>query len=326
MEEGFDSWFRDQQIDWHSPNTNLSCAQFGLGPRTTTIPTFGNMVTPPVRLEPCGWFYGLPRYRQGLIPVVNNSIAKEVKEQLPIACPDVAQEVNRVQKKFLVFDQSGDQTTFIYTSGVRAAPTRHEFPSFDNPKLPSISHPIHVDDYIIENDGDASSSEMREDTEELNALLYSDDDYDEDDDDDDENEEISTGHSPSSMTGFVEQKKEIGSGEEEEVASSGGATRRRKREDDDKIVNSLEDTASSGESGINCSGNDRNEVFEEESGNNPFGNKRLKIEKMKETINLIQNLIPGDKNGKNAMMVIDEAIHYLRSLKVKAKALGLDSL
>lgn len=329
MDKGFDPWFRDQQTDWQSPNPNLLSAQFGLGPRVS-VPSFGNMVSPKASTQqeqPCGWFYGLPRYRQGLIPVVNPT----VKEQLPVVGPNVTQAVNGVQKKFLVFDQSGDQTTLIYSSGVGTAPARYQYPSLNNnPKPQYGSYPVHVDETIKEDDGNDSSSEMREDTEELNALLYSDDDDDDDEDEENENdyenEETSTGHSPSSMIRFGEQKRENVIGEEEEVASSGGPTKKRKFEDEGNIVNALEDTASSGKSGIYCSGNDGNGVFEEQFNGFSCGNKRPKIEKMKETINLIQNLIPGDKNGKNAIMVIDEAIEYLINLKVKAKALGLDSL
>ncbi|KAK9072127.1 hypothetical protein SSX86_008559 [Deinandra increscens subsp. villosa] len=321
MEKRFDPWSHDQQINWQSPNPNLSSAQFGLGPQAT-FPSFGNMVSLPVRQEPCGWFYGLPRYRQGLVPAVN-SIVREVEDKLPVPSPNVARETNGAQKKFLVFDQSGDQTTLIYSSGARPAPFRYQFPSSNNPKRQFGADTVDINEFIIENDGNDSKSEMREDTEELNALLYSDDEDDDDNDEDDD--EKSTGHSPSSVTGFLEQnqKCEIERGEEEEVASSGGLTKRRKREDGDNIENVLEDTASSGKSGINCSGNG---VFDEESDSFSSGNKRLRKEKIKETINLLQNLIPGDKNGKNAIMVIDEAINYLRSLKVKAKALGLDTL
>ncbi|XP_024976108.1 transcription factor bHLH145-like [Cynara cardunculus var. scolymus] len=308
MEKGFESWFQNQQIDWQSPNPNSSSAPIGLGPRVT-IPS---MVSPKasVRQEPCGWFYGLPRYRQGFIPAVNS--------KLPVASPN---DVGAAEKKFLVFDQSGDQTMLIYSSGVGIAPIRHHFPPSDNPKLQSGSHPLHVDECIKENDGDDSRSEMREDTEELNALLYSDDD---DNDDDDENEEMSTGHSPGSVTGFVEQKRK--NCEEEEAESSFGPTKRCKREEGVNIVNSLEDTASSGKSGINCLGNGGNGEFEEESNDFSAGNRRVRKEKLKETLSLLQNLIPGGKNDRNAIVVIDEAIHYLRSLKVKAKSLGLDSL
>ncbi|XP_076923337.1 transcription factor bHLH145-like [Bidens hawaiensis] len=321
MEKGFDFWSRDQQINWQSLNTNLSNAPFGLGPQGI-FPSFGNMGSLPVRQEPCGWFYGLPRYRQGLVPAVNSK-SKEVKQP----SLNVARETNVAQKKFLVFDQSGDQTTLIYSSGVGPAPARYQFPSSNYPKPQFGAHKLDINAFINENDRSDSKSEMREDTEELNALLYSSDDDDDNDDAYDNDDEKSTGHSPNSVTEFREQsqkrKREIESGEEEEVASSGGLTKRGKWEDRGNIVNLLEDTASSGESGINCSGN---EVCHEEFDSFSSGNKRMRKEKIKETINLLQDLIPGDKNGKNAIMVIDEAINYLRSLKVKAKALGLDSV
>ncbi|CAH1454162.1 unnamed protein product [Lactuca virosa] len=300
----FSEIFTHIQVIIQHPVINGKGVPFGSGPRAT-IPCFGNTV----RQEPCGWFYGLPRHRQGVnvIPVVNN------KEQLQVSTtiPDVGHTTNGGQKKFLVFDQSGDQTTLIYSSGVGPAPIRYQFPLSNNPKPQSGSNPVR----IKEND---SKSEMREDTEELNALLYSDDD----DDENDYSEETSTGHSPSSMM-FLEQKGQNGNGKEEEVASSGGDGKKRKREDGGSIVNALEDTASSGESGV---GNEGIGVFEEQLDNLLLSNKKLRKDKMKETINLLQNLIPGDKNGKSAVMVIDEAIGYLRSLKEKAKALGLDSL
>ncbi|KAL4566060.1 hypothetical protein LXL04_030170 [Taraxacum kok-saghyz] len=297
MERGFESWFQNQKIDWQSPNPNTPSSR-----TQGTIPCYGNTV-PTVRQEPCGWFYGLPRHRQGVsvTPVVN-------KQQLQVTSP------NAGQKKFLVFDQSGDQTTLIYSSGVGPNPIRYQFPLSNNPQKPqSGSYPVRINENIIEND---SKSEMREDSEELNALLYSDDE----ENDYSENEETSTGHSPNSMM-FLEKKGQNGNEKEEEVASSGG--KKRKWEDGGSIVNSLEDTASSGKSGV---GNDGNGMFEEESDDFFMGNKRLRKEKMKETLNLIQNLIPGDKNGKSAIMVIDEAICYLTSLKAKAKALGLESL
>nr|XP_043606462.1 transcription factor bHLH145-like [Erigeron canadensis] len=317
MEKGFDSWFQDRQIDLQSPNPNLLNARISLGPQVTN-PFSGNMVSP-TRQEPGGWFYGLPRYRQGLLPVTNS-----VKEQLPVAGPIAAQGANGAQKKFLVFDQSGDQTTLIYSGGVGNAPARYQFPSLNNTKPQYGSHLVHANECIKENGRDDSRSDMREDTEELNALLYSDDDDEEDDNYNDvESEEASTGHSPSSVAGCHEVKERSRSGEQEEIVSFKAPTKRRKREHEYTMLDDLEDTASSGKSGINCSGN---EVFDEESMYFLSGNKKLKKDKMKETINLIKNLIPGDKNGRNAIMVIDEAISYLKSLKVQAKALGLDSL
>ncbi|KAL8226323.1 hypothetical protein R6Q57_016156, partial [Mikania cordata] len=184
MEKRFDPWSRDQQIDCQLPNPNLLSAQFGLGPQVT-FPYFGNKVSVPNNQEPCGWFFGLPRYRQGLVPVVTSTV-REVKERLPAAIPDVARETNDLRKKFLVFDQTGDQTTLIYSSGVGPTQIRYQFPSLNNPKPQFGAHTVDTNELINENDGNDSKSEMREDTEELNALLYSDEEDEDNNDDDDD--------------------------------------------------------------------------------------------------------------------------------------------
>ncbi|KAL4558986.1 hypothetical protein LXL04_031115 [Taraxacum kok-saghyz] len=258
---GFESWFQSQQID---PNM-LSAPNFR---HRLSIPCLGNMLSsnenPPEFAfpaskaeEPCGWFHGLT-------PVVN-SIPKPV------------------QKKFLVFDQSNDRTTLIYSS----IPIPYHLPE------PQFKFDMKKEVSVMEKHEDTRSSDsFHEDTEELEALLYSDDD----------DSEQSTGHSPV-----------MGSDWPEEVASSlGGCMKRRKLDSGGGV----DDTASSG---VNCScGNNGVETFP--------GGKRSRKEKVREIISVLQNLIPGGKNGKDAMVILDEAINYLRILKVKAKALGPDSL
>ncbi|EYU26576.1 hypothetical protein MIMGU_mgv1a011221mg [Erythranthe guttata] len=198
------------------------------------------------------------------------------------------------QKRFLVFDQSGDKTTLMYTQWSpkphnpynlnKEGPTYSNFPSRPNTK-----------DEIIEDNSERNAAmegeEMHEDTEELNALLCS--DYDTDISEDDE--ETSTGHSPSTMT-------DNGVPDSIEADSFGGPTKRQKLFH--AKTSALEDDADSS-----------------------YGNgcKRSRKEKINETVRVLRNVIPG-VDGKEAMVVIDEAIHYLRYLKVKAKSFGLDSL
>ncbi|XP_048437380.1 transcription factor SAC51-like [Pyrus x bretschneideri] len=164
---------------------------------------------------------------------------------------------------------------------------------------------------------------MHEDTEELNALLYSDGDSDYTEDD----EVTSTGHSPSTMT--VHDKQNWF----EEVASSDGMNKKRKLFDEVyDHVRSVMDTASSkkhnrpleleDDAESSCACNRSSGLREVDSFTS---NKKMRKEKIRETINILQNIIP-DGKGKDAMVVLDEAIHYLKSLKLKAKALGLDSL
>ncbi|KAF2291610.1 hypothetical protein GH714_026143 [Hevea brasiliensis] len=169
-------------------------------------------------------------------------------------------------------------------------------------------------------------SDMHEDTEELNALLYSDDDSDSTDDD----EVTSTGHSPSTMTAHNNQDWFEGS--IEEVASSDGSTKKRKLfEGGYSVLPALMDTASSMKPIRSCEFEDDAESRCEDgldwtSGemNSEPTKKRIRKERIRETVSILQNIIPGGK-GKDATVVLDEAINYLKSLKLKAKALGLDA-
>lgn len=297
--------------------------------------------------EPCNWFYCLPHFRQAFSHGVNSL----QKEKLP---SDTADKCGRtgspdegtgcMQKKFLVFDQCNGQTTLIYNSGV-GFPV-HRLTS-SNPKPPAAYDPAMADfgmkrdifsnfapftsyEHHEESHGDDIESEMHEDTDELNALLYSDDDNDFSDGDGDggDDEVTSTGHSPSTMTehGIQEWCEERG----EEVASSATPTKRRKllsgnfdipspvNAPTEKLykLSEFEDDAES-----SC-GNFDNQDSEE--SNSLSGNKRSRKEKIRETVSILQSIIPGVK-GKDAIVVIDEAIHYLKSLKVEAQSLGLDA-
>ncbi|KAK2998360.1 hypothetical protein RJ639_023703 [Escallonia herrerae] len=361
MEKDFGSWFPNGCTDWKSPNLNPYSGPFNFGQNTGLkhMNSCTNMVSANGNLsdfvfsgvphgkaslpnEPRGWFYCLPRYRQAFAPVLN-TVPKQI---LPtclnenIGGPgDSNTGSGCPQKRFLVFDQSGDQTTLLFSSGI-GAPVKH-FPSW-NPKplgafnlckekqgnrIDIVTPYVPVSNNKCEEESceDDMQSEMHEDTEELNALLYSDDenDYSEDD------EVTSTGHSPSSMTASNKQEWSKVSGEE--VASSAGMSKRQKLSNGDYYVPSLMDTASSvktskfeaEEDAESCCGDGENHELEE-SGSLP-PNKRLRKEKIRQTVSILQAIIPGGRD-KDAIVVLDEAIDYLRSLKVKAIALGLDTL
>lgn len=294
MEKRFESWFQGQQID-----PNLSSAPGFRHRHRLNIPSLGNALSPYGNpLE-----FAFPASKPDFLTPVVNSIPKG---KLP----------EPVQKKFLVFDQSNDRTTLIYSS----IPIPYHLPE------PQFTFDLKKEDLVIGKHEDThSSNSFHEDTEEIRALLYSDDDGIDDSEDE---EEQSTGHSP--VMGFDSHEWA------EEVASSVGCRKRRKPDSGEYDMVSLEDTASSGKSGVNCSGEGElsscgnhdgtgNSLPDVESETFPAG-KRSRTEKVRETISELQNLIPGGKNGKDAMAILDEAINYLRIMKVKAKALGLDSL
>lgn len=361
MGENWGSCFPQQQLDWQSPNLNYFGARFNLGQQYTTS-SFVNSGTDMVSIkgtlplypsselshshvgqanEPHSWFYCLPCFPQAFTPALNSGL----KEKLVTAPCDNHKETitSKVepgcnQKRFLVFDQSGDQTTLIFSSGI-GAPVQ----SFTSWALnPAAAYNLKREDpgtkenmnihlgaiaagHFAEKNGTEVQSEMHEDTEELNALLYSDDgSYSTEDD-----EVTSTGHSPSTMT--AQNNQDWFEGSIEEVASSDSATKKRKLFGDYGLSPALMDTASSMKPirSFPCD-NDAESRCEDglneasgEMGSEP-AIKRIRKEKIRETVNILQNIIPGGK-GKDAIVVLDEAINYLKSLKVKAKALGLDA-
>ena len=293
---------------------------------------------------PCNWFDCLPRFWQSA-PGLNSLQKEKLPSDLTEKCGRTGiptASTGCAQKKFLVFDQCDGQTTLIYNSGVGAPMQR--LTSW-NPKVPAAYDPLMEDlgmkkdmfsnfapftsyEHHEDNHGDDVETEMHEDTEELNALLYSDDENEYSDNDDDE--VTSTGHSPSTMTehGIQEWLEERG----EEVASSASPTKRRKLLSGDYEVPSPVNALSSGkprklseieDDAESSCGNFDNQVSEE--SDSLSGKKRWRKEKIRETVSILQSIIPGGK-GKDAVVVIDEAIHYLKSLKVKAKSLGLDAL
>ncbi|GFP90157.1 transcription factor bhlh145 [Phtheirospermum japonicum] len=240
------------------------------------------------------WLYNTPHFHNAFPPVFDFG-------KIPTTGPTPP------PKRFLVFDQSGDKTTLIYnTSGAHTPPvqfiasrapnpltpynsTKDEFRVCSNPLNPSTNDK-NIDD---------NSREDEEDSDELDALLCSDSDFSEDDDD----EETSTGHSPSTMTddGVRDSAEEIG----EEVDSVFAVPAKRRRISDGPALGDDDALSVCGDVDNQCS-------------------KRMRREKIHETLSALRSVIP-NAEGKDAIFVIDEAIKYLRSLKVEAKALGLDA-
>ncbi|KAF6165571.1 hypothetical protein GIB67_006461 [Kingdonia uniflora] len=340
-EPGWENCFQDFVLpSGHMASTNYSLQDLG-GSESP-------LLKPRQASEQQGWFYGLPRHRQALIPapisvpimameepkMMGTSTGQKrflifdhVQTPTPNSAPILPKEPNIVgttgQKRFLIFDQSGSRTSLIFSS-LAGSPVQQ--PSLGylnlfnscgvNVEAPMPNNPVDQAEAVIsdgfdDNYGTDEKSEMHEDTEELNALLYSDDDYESDD------EEVSTGHSPGEMTDY----------EKEEVASSGGPTKRKRETDQEETE--LLDTASSG-GPIAMPQSD----FETESicgeGRTQEGdgatsilshNKRIKRKRILETVGILRRIIPGGMD-KDALLVLDEAIQYVKSLKLKAKSLG----
>ncbi|KAK7410450.1 hypothetical protein VNO78_01240 [Psophocarpus tetragonolobus] len=360
MGEDCGTWMPRLQFGWQSPNLNppdvgkpdgISAAVnpgFNMVSSNETMPALASSTLPHLQLglsnEPSGWFYCLPRFRQGFTPALNfTAEGKTPPDHVKCFGDKIAPygESSTPQKQFLVIDQTGGQTTVVYSSRFGSPGEcltswhsklhganywRGNESSFRgdlnwNLNVNHMTEPT-LADKVDENHVTSIESEMHEDTEEINALLYSDSDgYSTQDDD----EVTSTGHSPSTMTTHYNREtfRETG----EEVASSAGKTKKRKLLDGYYDDIQLMDTASSqnlnkssatgDDAESRCSSNNNEESFS--------GNKKMKKEKIRDVLSILQSIIPGRKD-KDPVMLLDDAIHCLKSLKQKAQALGLDAL
>ncbi|XP_022748843.1 transcription factor bHLH143-like [Durio zibethinus] len=237
-----------------------------------------------------------------------------------------------LQKGLLIFDQSASQTRLIYgsvhppsqyattaTTELASCPDLHEGRAVKtNPFTPT---PPTLHEEYDENNLSAEEGEVHEDTEELNALLYS-------DEDDDDHEVISSDHSPvGTKRNYLNQDHvdDI----MEEVASSDGPNKRQKLLNGGHKQSIMVDAACSGklkgsheydsdaESSYGIGKNQRDDM------DSRFRSKQSKKDKIRLTLKILESIIPGAK-GKNPLLVLDESIDYLKSLKLEAKTLGVN--
>ncbi|XP_042453480.1 transcription factor bHLH143-like isoform X1 [Zingiber officinale] len=217
-----------------------------------------------------------------------------------------APELFSSDKRYLVSDQLVDGRSFILSSV-----------SVPTPCINSVNRGFNLQgntETSVSNGHGAD--EMHEDTEEIDALLYSDSDFNNGD------EETSTGHSPA--------EPEIVERTFSEVASSVPPTKRRRVDVDDEFDASLIDTASS--QVLHCpdiptehrnkedDNNTASSRFEVVGPDQNEENRQFKRAKIQETLGILRKIIPGG-NCKDAVTVLDEAINYLKSLKLKVKLL-----
>jgi len=365
MKEDCGTWIPNLQLGWQSPNLNpLDVGKLGgvsaaMNPGVNmisayeTMPAFASSALQPrmqlgCSSDPRGWFYCLPRFRQEFTPAPSFTVeGKTPVDHVKGFGDKIAPfgESSSPRKQFLVIDKTAGQKTVVYSSRFGSPCEclaswhsklhggnnwRGDEPCFRrNLNLNRMSEPT-LADKVHENHETSIESEMHEDTEEINALLYSDsDDYsshDDDDDDDDDDEVTSTGHSPSTMTTHDDCKT---SRDEtvNEVASSAKKTKKRKLLDGYCEDIQLTDTASSqnmNKSSATCDDSE-SRCSSNNNGGSLSSNKKMKKEKIQDVLSILQSIIPGGKD-KGPVMLLDDAIRSLKSLKQKAQAFGLDAL
>lgn len=151
-----------------------------------------------------------------------------------------------LEKKLIIFYRSGNKTRVFYSpvfpldqSLVSAATELgqvcddlNEGQEIDMVK--SYSNKYGLPKEYNESHMVDEESEMHEDTEEINALLYSDDDVENYIDDDDDDEVKSTGHSPIMPTGRIYLMNEHSEDTKEEICSSNWPIKRQKLNDGER--------------------------------------------------------------------------------------------
>ncbi|KAK9690599.1 hypothetical protein RND81_09G139900 [Saponaria officinalis] len=233
------------------------------------------------------------------------------------------------ERKFLVFDQSGNETRLMFSSVTPTLcpmwnPQVVSAKQFDTSKLlggqaGKDEHVCTKTSVICEESGENESLdeelEMREDTEEINALLYSDDDDEDNEYEDEDDDVVSSGRSP------LERESDI----DDEVAISSVSSKRRKTlEGGHEKVALINTTISEERNSASEKIHSTDFVSAVDEGTIPnLGSKRPRKDKIDVTLKVLESLLPG-LNNKNPVVILDEAIRYLKCLKYNAESTSLD--
>lgn len=225
------------------------------------------------------------------------------------------------RKKFFIFDRSGAETRMILSSLsppiTNQTATASKLGNFNflrsEQACPEVNDLFESnEDHII-----GEGSDYHEDTEEINALLYSDnDDVSNNQRDGGDEDEVSTGRSPltlendsddevNSLICPPKRQKSLAFGSSNKLSSM--ATEPKEMlppglYEDESVV-------------------DVNTCSEESCP--AVGTKRSRRDKIRNKLRMLENLIPGSK-GKDPLLIIEEAIDYLKSLKAKANPLHVE--
>ncbi|XP_047981537.1 transcription factor bHLH143-like [Salvia hispanica] len=221
-------------------------------------------------------------------------------------CPGVVDRkpVGAPQRRFLIFDQSKNHTRLFFSPSFSTlnrmflsktpASANGSFAKVDAHVNHCISKKPVVEEKWDENHPSYGKGEMDEDTDEINALLYSDSDEDD--------EVTSTGHSlPLSLDELTE-----------EVARADHKSSKRKRLLDIRDEKSSFETSrrrlphsyEGDEMGSRYSGDD---------------DRRKKV-KIREALKLLESIIPG-LDESDPLSIIDGAVAYLKAMKSEAESL-----
>lgn len=230
-------------------------------------------------------------------------------------------------KRFLIFDRSANHTRLFVSPSFSLQ--NNIIPS----KVPATASGLcekvasGVDQQFLvgpvveekwdENSLNDGEGEMVEDTEDINALLYSDSDDEYDDDaNDGKNYEVTSTRDTLFSIEDCGNKGKLLEQAMEEVASSDGSPKRRKLLDGSYKKSSLVSVERPVKRAPPC--NHKDDVESRDIDLSKNDDNKVKIH---EAVKILGSIIPG-LNSKDPLSIIEKAIDYLETMKMEAKALG----
>ncbi|XP_010442481.1 PREDICTED: transcription factor bHLH145 [Camelina sativa] len=255
-----------------------------------------------------GWVNWSSHLQQQFLPPQNQCM-KQVPLNVDSVIPKAEGQCS--QKRFLVFHQSGDQTTLLLTSDIRKS-----FEALKQPACPDMKEELKItnkDLFVCQGMQGNSEPDLKEDTEELNALLYSEDESDycsEEDEVTSPSTLVSSAHRDQEETFNVESYEQSLHAKKRKILESSAPfleTSSEKMLDNESSCGSCEDTRIS---------------FLKRS---KLSINKIGEEKIFETVSLLRSIVPGEELV-DPILVIDRAIDYLKSLKMEAENRGHETL
>ncbi|KAF9663387.1 hypothetical protein SADUNF_Sadunf17G0044600 [Salix dunnii] len=310
LEQAEKSWLFPPHSTWKLPNfhcmtTSLDHAQLQCSPEcmnpgtcmtsaNMTMPGLAVSSIPNLKTQQGNEAYGLPRCLPSNFQNFLLATNPYDRENLSVFSYGYGREgvqnpIPGCQRRFLVFDQSGNEQRLIYSS-------------FG----PPVSKPTAADAKPIPGYYDHNEYAAKMDQTKLKLPEVSDENH------------------------FHSEEKQA---EKiiEEVTSSDGPNKRQKLIDGEYKKSCLVDTASSVKV-ERFHGNDHDmepnyakRQSQEGEMISILSSKQFRKDKIRATLKILESIIPGAKD-KEPLLVLDEAIDYLKSLKHKAKALEVNYL
>ncbi|KAL5774053.1 hypothetical protein ACOSP7_011610 [Xanthoceras sorbifolium] len=185
-------------------------------------------------------------------------------------------------KNFIIFDQSDQRSQIMFNPAIA-----HKF---NGPSLNFCASYIqdNLERKDINNMERELSSSLKEDSDDIDALLSLEEEYDEEEEEEDyDEEEVSTARTYGNY-----------GCESPDSSSTYGTESQKNKSSSSKLK--------SAGSSSNC-------------------NSERKQQKMKKMVKVLRGIVPGG-NEMNTVDVLDEAVRYLKSLKVEVQKLGVGNL